>query len=168
MRVLSILLAVMLLMSSGCGLKNSDVVSNSEGSSSNDTNVDPVEPTDWPEPGGDSGYIPTGRTITCGVCHETGVCYHCNGEKFRNGRRCSICDGTGLCQSCDGVGFHDVVEKDGKDYYVCARCDGTGDCRRCGGTGKRQNRIEPRCALCKGSGDCSVCHGKGVIEVGGF
>lgn len=74
------------------------------------------------------------RTVDCNRCHGSGVCYHCDGDSFRDGRRCRVCNGTGYCGDCEGVGSLEVIEKDGKDYTVCTSCHGRGVCGACDGS----------------------------------
>ena len=115
------------------------------------------------------------RTTNCALCKGSGVCNHCNGEAFRNGRRCSWCDGTGKCSYCEGIGQFKVVEMGGKDYTLCGSCHGDGACRVCGGSGRYSavigtyiGKVESDCMLCHGSGKCNGCKGAGWKELRGF
>lgn len=114
------------------------------------------------------------RTITCSLCHGDGICSHCNGEAFRNGRRCNSCNGTGRCDHCSGEGSFNVLEIDGKDYTVCGFCHGTGTCDYCDGLGEESYTFTTlgtstvKCWLCNGSGKCRGCNGTGYEEVKGF
>ncbi len=121
------------------------------------------------EPGGEEG-----RVVTCYMCHGDGICYHCDGDAYRNGRRCSVCDGTGKCSACEGNGEFEAFEIDGKDYTICGSCHGEGICGVCSGTGRivqqfsTLGRIDSECHLCHGSGDCLGCKGTGLKELKGF
>lgn len=117
---------------------------------------------------------PAPRAVTCHLCHGDGICYHCDGEGFRNGYRCSVCNGTGNCDVCSGMGSIEVLELDGKDYTVCTSCHGDGSCGVCNGTGRivqqysTLGRVDSDCRLCHGSGKCLGCHGTGLKELRGF
>lgn len=105
------------------------------------------------------------RVITCYRCHGDGICSHCNGDAFRDGRRCSVCNGTGYCNGCGGIGLLEVFEINGKDYTVCTSCHGDGTCGICGGTGLG---FYGDCFVCHGSGNCTSCKGTGLKELKGF
>lgn len=117
---------------------------------------------------------PAARTVECYMCHGDGVCYHCDGEGFRNGRRCSVCGGTGKCDSCVGGGAFHVIERGTKDYTVCGSCHGYGTCGACDGTGEMGyqsstlGHVGGNCMLCTGSGKCLSCKGSGFRELSGF
>lgn len=114
------------------------------------------------------------RSVDCQSCHGDGVCYHCNGDGFRNGRRCSVCDGAGECSKCGGAGILKVIVKNGKDYIQCTACHGGGECGACGGTGQigyqssSLGYIGGECSLCHGSGTCLSCKGDGLVRLKGF
>ena len=161
-RWLPLLIVCAFLICAGCGEKSK--------SSQND-NFD----MDSPSIIGDGiSSIPEGRTTTCIKCHGDGVCSHCNGDSFRDGRRCSVCNGTGNCDACGGVGSIEVLELDGKDYTVCTSCHGDGTCGVCDGTGRivqqysTLGRVDSDCRLCHGNGKCLLCHGTGLRELRGF
>lgn len=113
-------------------------------------------------------------SVACHLCHGDGICYHCDGESFRDGRRCNVCNGTGNCDACEGIGSLEVIEVDGVDYIVCTGCHGSGDCGVCDGTGKivhqysTLGRVNRDCSLCHGSGNCVGCKGTGLRELAGF
>lgn len=114
------------------------------------------------------------RTTRCPLCHGDGVCNHCNGECYRNGRRCSACNGTGNCQFCNGAGSQEVMEMGGKDYTLCGFCHGSGECEPCHGIGKHTfvfstlGTATETCTFCKGTGKCRNCKGNGWAELKGF
>ena len=109
------------------------------------------------------------RATTCYTCHGDGVCAHCDGESFRDGRRCIVCNGTGKCHSCNGTGSLEVRELNDGDYIICTVCQGEGSCGACDGTGTVVfGRFKGKCSLCHGSGKCISCKGKGVTELRGF
>ncbi len=114
------------------------------------------------------------RTVTCTRCDGGGVCYHCDGESVRDGRRCRVCDGSGACTACGGQGKLEVLEIDGKDYTVCTGCHGSGACGYCEGAGKMTRnfstlgRIDSECSFCHGNGKCILCKGSGVRRLSGF
>ncbi len=106
------------------------------------------------------------RTTTCTTCDGEGVCPHCDGEAFRDGRRCRTCEGNGTCRNCSGKGRLEVIEIDGKDYIYCVLCHGKGICDACGGNGK--SAYWDKCVGCGGVGECRFCRGKGVTSLQGF
>ena len=114
------------------------------------------------------------RYITCHLCHGDGVCYHCDGDSFRDGRRCSVCNGTGKCTACDGKGTLEVIVINREDYTVCTSCHGSGECGLCDGTGQLEyyfstlGRAGGDCNLCHGNGKCLGCKGTGIVKVRGF
>lgn len=114
------------------------------------------------------------RFVECSLCDGNGVCYHCDGEGFRGGRRCSVCDGSGSCNACGGQGDLEVLETNGKDYTVCTSCHGSGICSFCDGVGKTAVHFptlglcESECSYCQGNGGCSRCDGTGRRELRGF
>lgn len=115
------------------------------------------------------------RTTTCALCDGSGVCWHCNGDGFRDGRRCKICDGEKTCDVCQGAGRREVLVIDGQDYVYCGECHGSGKCTYCDGSGKDPNTIfifnksvTSKCPFCSGGGKCLLCHGKGVTRLSGF
>lgn len=124
--------------------------------------------------GGNGTAHQQNRTVECSDCHGDGVCSHCDGDCFRNGRRCSVCDGTGICPYCEGAGSFEVFVINGKDYRLCGSCHGDGECGLCQGTGKYEQyfyymgHVEGKCMVCKGSGKCLQCKGEGMVEVRGF
>lgn len=124
--------------------------------------------------GGREAEGSAGRTVECSLCHGDGVCYHCDGEGFRNGRRCRVCEGAGSCDSCGGSGVFQVMERGSKDYTVCGSCHGDGTCGACDGTGEMGYQsstlgyVGGDCMLCNGSGKCLSCKGNGVRELSGF
>lgn len=145
----------------------------SNGSASEDNGV-VSESTETSEP---ADVIPAGaqtRTIECTMCHGDGLCYHCDGEAYRNGRKCSVCNGTGNCDYCQGVGSFEVFEIDGQDYTICGSCHGEGICGVCDGTGTYSHTYPTlgtqtsKCTLCHGSGKCLSCKGNGILAVAGF
>ena len=123
---------------------------------------------------GEEAVTGVARQIDCALCHGDGVCYHCDGMGFRNGRRCSVCNGNGACAHCNGKGALEVIEMNGRDYTVCGSCQGDGKCDLCNGTGRIQHSyaslgtVNGECTLCHGSGNCLSCHGSGLSEVRGF
>ena len=119
------------------------------------------------------GHVSQQRTTTCQLCKGDGVCYHCKGEPFRDGRRCNVCDGTGKCTGCDGKGKLNVVVIDGKDYTRCSSCHGSGICEACGGTGKmimsgKMNMFDNLTSCWCHNGKCVVCDGTGWVRLYGF
>lgn len=114
------------------------------------------------------------RAVECHMCHGDGVCFHCDGDAFRNGRRCSRCDGTGKCSACGGAGTLEVIVINGQDYTVCTTCHGGGKCGGCDGSGKMGyqsstlGHVGGNCMLCKGSGKCVACKGTGLRKLAGF
>lgn len=123
---------------------------------------------------GDDVTIPERRVTTCIRCHGNGVCTHCDGDAFRDGRRCRSCNGTGDCDACGGYGTIEVFELNGKDYTVCTSCHGDAKCGACDGTGRivqqysTLGRVDGDCLLCHGSGNCLACRGTGMTELRGF
>lgn len=128
----------------------------------------------WSEPR--EAFIQTEevRSTICTKCRGEGVCPHCDGECFRNGRRCRDCGGEGRCSACGGAGSLEVIEIDRKDYTVCTICHGLGLCGMCDGSGRYSMNLttlgsfENDCMLCHGSGECLACHGAGLSELKGF
>lgn len=122
----------------------------------------------------DSAERAKSRFVECSLCDGNGVCYHCDGEGFRGGRRCSVCDGSGYCDACGGQGDLEVLEINGKDYTVCTVCHGSGSCGVCDGNGKTVahfstlGSIESKCSFCHGNGSCISCDGTGRRELRGF
>ena len=118
--------------------------------------------------------ITSKRTTSCHICHGDGICYHCKGDGFHDGRRCSVCDGTGKCHYCNGAGKLEVVEMGGKDYTLCGSCHGSGKCSLCDGNGtytvsfSTLGTSTTDCMLCHGSGKCLNCKGTGWVELRGF
>lgn len=114
------------------------------------------------------------RAVDCHMCHGDGVCWHCGGDAFRNGRRCSKCNGTGKCSTCGGAGTLEVIVINGQDYTVCTNCHGSGDCGTCDGSGELGyqsstfGHVGGDCILCHGSGKCIACKGTGLRELAGF
>lgn len=139
---------------------------------------DPLEEPDFQlmtaERSSNIGQSQTTRTVACHLCHGKSVCYHCDGDGFRNGRRCSVCSGTGKCTACDGLGALTVIELDGKDYTICSPCHGEGICGVCDGAGEivyqfaTLGRSQVDCSLCHGTGNCLLCKGSGLYELCGF
>lgn len=160
-----LLITVFFIFCSGCSKSGSgaEVMSGERNDSSADVLIDP---NPIPET--------ASRTVTCHMCHGDGVCFHCDGDAFRNGRRCSVCDGTGYCNTCGGVGSLEVLEINGKDYTICTTCHGEGICGLCEGTGRivhqfsTLGRVDNECSLCHGSGNCLGCKGTGLRELRGF
>ena len=115
------------------------------------------------------------RVTSCKHCGGTGVCSHCNGEKYRDGRRCRSCNGEGYCDNCQGKGEFIVYVIDGQDCIQCGSCHGNGKCDVCGGSGELQSwnsnsfgQITGNCLLCKGDGKCKLCHGSGYVRLSPF
>ena len=54
-------------------------------------------------------------SVTCGVCHGTGICQQCYGNTWIRGVKCTACFGTGACRTCQG-----------NREVRCSRCLGTG------------------------------------------
>ena len=124
--------------------------------------------------GSASGAAPQ-RVTTCSVCHGDGVCWHCDGDQYRNGRRCSSCDGTGKCDYCQGAGSFSVYVINGQDYTRCGSCQGNGQCSVCNGSGDVQGwhsdtfgSISGNCLMCHGKGTCTSCKGSGYLRLSAF
>lgn len=161
----ALLIAVLYILCAGCSGNESDtgvVIGTGIGS-----NADIYQ-------GLDTLQEASPRVTTCRRCHGNGICSHCDGEGFRDGRRCSVCNGAGYCNACGGLGSLDVLEINGKDYTVCSSCHGDGTCGLCDGTGRivhqlsTLGRIDGDCMLCHGSGNCIGCKGTGLVELKGF
>lgn len=126
----------------------------------------------------DNYYVDAGksaRVIECTLCNGKGVCYHCDGDGYRDGRRCSVCNGNGKCNACGGEGELEVIEINNTDYIECTTCHGSGKCGLCGGTGvyvagysENFGSIGGDCMLCGGDGECISCHGEGLEKLSGF
>lgn len=106
------------------------------------------------------------RTTTCTTCDGSGVCYHCNGEGFRDGLRCMAYKGEEACKTCLGTGRREVRGIDGQDYLYCSMSHGSGKCTNCNGSGNAQ--YGNHCDICGGDGLCSLYQGKGVTRLRGF
>ncbi len=111
------------------------------------------------------------RYIDCTMCHTSGKCYHCKGERFINGRTCSVCDGTGNCSRCEGNKRFEVFNVEGKDCIECGSCHGSRVCNSCNGSGTYSVSFSTlgshtgNCSTCGGKKYCLACKGKGYIEV---
>lgn len=116
---------------------------------------------------GQNNEVAQVRSVQCSSCHGNKLCWHCNGDCFRNGRRCNVCDGNGNCTACLGKGVHEVLVINGQDYVYCTACHGKKDCTMCNGSGKDEN-YNSDCFNCKGSRKCPYCKGEGITRLRGF